>query len=395
MGGTRVAELIMLNAHNKDHSGREITMATARQDAWIVNARKLAKDIVKNCVRCRYIRKELQGQKMGNLPSIIQVPSPPFTNISVDLTGPFLVKSMVNKRASMKVWVVVFICLNVKAIKMYIAPGYSTEDFMIAYESHVSENGIPAFVYSDRGSQLTAAKTEVCFEVKYEWSVIANNASKQGTTWKFCPVAAQWRNGSAESFVKKVKRSIYHLYSTYKLNYAEFDCAMKRISSILNDRPVSAQRTKTDSPDEDFLSPLTPNMLLTGRSQNGPPAKSDSYEETFHERLSFIKELEDVWWNQFKVQHFSSLVPTRKWLMQKRNMKVGDVVLIQYKTKSFPGTYRLGIINQTIEDSDGLVRTCVVNYKLFRSGTEIVKGATLKSITVPVQNLVIILPVEE
>ena len=46
------------------------------------------------------------------------------------------------------------------------------------------------------------------------------------------------------------------------MNYAELLCAVKRIANILNNRPISVQRTKTDAQDEDFLHPLTPNMLL-------------------------------------------------------------------------------------------------------------------------------------
>ena len=208
MGHTRVAELIMMSAHWKDHTGRDITMATARHEAWIINAKKLAKLLIRRCVRCRYIRKVLEGQKMAVLPGMLQVPCPPFAHIGVDLCGPYTVKSMTNKRATMKVWVVILLCLNTKAISMELAPGYSTEDFMLAYVSHVSKHGSPSFVHSDGGSQLVAAKKELCNDIlKYDWDAIAAATSYQGTTWKFAPAGGQWRNGAAESFVKKFKQS--------------------------------------------------------------------------------------------------------------------------------------------------------------------------------------------
>ena len=50
MGSTRLAYLIMLDSHCQDHAGRDITMATSRHTAWIVNAKKLAKSIVQNCI---------------------------------------------------------------------------------------------------------------------------------------------------------------------------------------------------------------------------------------------------------------------------------------------------------------------------------------------------------
>ena len=161
MGRSRVAELIMLKAHWTDHNGRDITMANARHEAWIVNAKVLSKRIVKQCIRCRFLRKLLEGQKMAELPSALQVPCPPFTNLGIDLCGPFTVKAMTNKRATMKVWVVIILCLNTKAISLELAPGYATDDFLLAYMSHVHTRGTPLFVHSDRGSQLVAAKKEL------------------------------------------------------------------------------------------------------------------------------------------------------------------------------------------------------------------------------------------
>ena len=51
MGSTRVAYLIMLDSHCEDHAGRDVTMAMSRHEAWIVNAKPLAKKIVKQCIR--------------------------------------------------------------------------------------------------------------------------------------------------------------------------------------------------------------------------------------------------------------------------------------------------------------------------------------------------------
>ena len=389
----------MLAAHNFDHAGRDVTQAIARQDVWIVNAKKLAKQIVKGCIRCRFLRKLLEGQKMSVLPEYVQIQCPPFTHIGLDLTGPLTVKAMTNKRSTMKVWVVIFLCLNSKSVSMELAPGYSTADFLCAYETHTSQRGPPGTVHSDRGSQLVAAKKALCdYPLDYDWDAIAASTSKEGTKWTFTPAGAQWRNGATETFVKKFKHSFLHLYKDTKLNYAELNCAVKRIANVLNHRPLSVQRTKSDGQEVDFLSPLTPNMLVTGRTAGGPP-KDCVEEDDPNVCLSFVHELERAWWYQYKVQYFDSLVPTRKWLDQQRNMKSGDVVLIEYKSKSMPGTYRLGRVLSVEVDDDGLVRTCTVTYKLVRpvneNNRDTVDDVVTKEIRVPVQRLVLILPVEE
>ena len=80
-------------------------------------------------------------------------------------------------------------------------------------------------------------------------------------------------------------------------------------------------------------------------------------------------------------------------------MSIGDVVLIQYASKSAPGTYRLGRVNDVEIDHDGLVRTCTVMYKLIKpvnsTNRSTVDNIVKKEIRVPVQRLVLILPVEE
>ena len=93
-------------------------------------------------------------------------------------------------------------------------------------------------------------------------------------------------------------------------------------------------------------------------------------------------------------------MPSQKWLNVARNMCPGNIVLIEYKSKSFPGTYRLGRVKDVeVDASDNLVRTCTVTYKLVKSSAnkvhDICKDVTTKEIRVPVQRLVLILPVEE
>ena len=81
-------------------------------------------------------------------------------------------------------------------------------------------------------------------------------------------------------------------------------------------------------------------------------------------------------------------------------MRPGDLVLIEYKSKTLPGTYRLGRVSAVeIDEIDKLVCTCTVFYKLIKPITdankESVSDVVTRQIRVPVQRLVLILPVEE
>ena len=81
-------------------------------------------------------------------------------------------------------------------------------------------------------------------------------------------------------------------------------------------------------------------------------------------------------------------------------MCIGDIFLIEYKYKYSPGTYRLRRMKDVeVDPNDGLVRTCTVIYKLVKSSSknlrDIFKDITSKEVRLPVQRLVLILPVEE
>lgn len=406
MSSERIAELIMIKSHvESDHKSVDVTLFTSRQYCWIVNGRKLAKTMVKLCIRCRFLRMRLEKQKMASLPPELCIPCPAFTNIGVDLAGPFLVKSMVKKRdtraslGKMKVWAVLFLCLNTRAIKIYLAPGYATSDFLLAWKEFTADCGVPRRVHSDRGTQLISAAGEV-EGPEYDWDEICAKAGGR-TEWKFTPSGAQFRNGSVEAFVKQFKWSLA-VYKESGMNYAELQSVFKRIASVLNSRPISARYgPKHAESDPDYLEVITPNMLLTARSGVDLPIREYSDEDKPSKRLAYKEDLENSWWNQWKVHCFDSLLPTQSWHQKKRGVKPGDIVLVSYTDKSKTGTFRLGRVDKIEVDEDGLVRTCVVQYRLVRSDLPkedmmiYFKGLKCKSIRVPVQRLVMILPIEE
>ena len=124
-------------------------MFIANSKVWITGAKRLASSICSSCVRCRILHNLKVQQKLADLTSPLHLPCPSFTNVGVDLCGPLVVHAMINKRANMKVWNVLFVCLNTKTVTMYLPPGYSTKDFFLVYNSHIRDHRIPALVHSD------------------------------------------------------------------------------------------------------------------------------------------------------------------------------------------------------------------------------------------------------
>ena len=190
-----------------------------------------------------------------------------------------------------------------------------------------------------------------------------------------------------------------HKYRYRLMFLLELETSFKIVASVLNSRPIYARWGPRGGDDPDFLSPLTPNMLLTGRANTEVPVREYELSDKPLYRLQYVEECLAQWWDQFISQNFSSLVPRQKWFHERRNMKIGDVVLIQYVGKCRPAAYRLGAVIDIEVDSDGLVRTVTVEYSLLAELAEAdrltYKGITKKRLRVPVQRLVLILPVEE
>ena len=157
----------------------------------------------------------------------------------------------------MKVWAVLFVCLQVKAVKIYLVGGLNTEDFLLAWDSFVADHGQPQIASSDRGSNLTAAAreggdTEV---PDYDWDRIAG-AGQGKTEWHFHPSGSQFRNGSVEIFVKKMKRTLVHKFSKRLMFLLELQTSFKIVASVLNSRPIYARWGPRGGNDPDFLSHL-------------------------------------------------------------------------------------------------------------------------------------------
>ena len=63
-----ITKLLMTEAHQKGHLGRDSTVAKFRQKYWTSHADKLAKSVKNKCQECKKREPQLLSQCMGNLP---------------------------------------------------------------------------------------------------------------------------------------------------------------------------------------------------------------------------------------------------------------------------------------------------------------------------------------
>lgn len=108
--------------------------------------------------------------------------------------------------------------------------------------------------------------------------------------------------------------------------------------------------------------PLTPNHLLTMKSKVllPPPGKflkPDLYTRKRWRRIQYIA---NEFWTRWRKEYLSNLQSRSKWVQKKRNMQIGDVVLL--KEENLPrNQWRLGQVSDTCPEPDGLVRKVSIN----------------------------------
>ena len=342
---------------------------------------------------------------MSDLPRVLMdVPVRPFSHVCLDYTGAITVKAMVNKRAEMKVFPLVFVCVNTGAVHLQLAADYSTKSFMLEFNQFIALRGPPSYVRCDMGSQLTSATSRVAAKVEdgdlpqFRWKEIRMLCINYGTEFSQCYTQAQWRNGRAESAVRALKRTLKHLHHGQKLNYAELSCLLSRAAAVINRRPIGARH---HGGGEGEICVITPELLLQGgRLCKGPEHGQDLVEEfsTVSQHMVAMEQAFLNWWRMWFDQVWESLVPYKKWRVQHRNVQVGDIVLLQYVSKVAAPTYRYGRVLSVEPDSHGVVRSVTVGTRS-RRGKEEKSGdyqpRHLDRQLVPVQRLVMLLPVEE
>ena len=196
------------------------------------------------------------------------------------------------------------------------------------------------------------------------------------------------------------KKTLGHVLSAYQLlTYTELETSLLQVAAILNQRPITARMY-----DEDEFDPVVPRDLLLGRPSCYTNDLAVHWDGEILEATGLIQSLDKVrefvalWWQKWLAMAIPMLAPRRKWRVEVRALKVGDVVVLVCRSALGPGSYRLGRIGEVHPDVHGVVRTLTVevrNRRRARGEGLAVCKAGVEKIQVPVQRVAVILPVEE
>ena len=102
-------------------------------------------------------------------------------------------------------------------------------------------------------------------------------------------------------------------------------------------------------------------MLL---KDNPHPAPLETYSETDilcygKNRWRRVQHLSDVFWNRQQKFYINDLQRRSKWFKDRRNIEVGDVVIIKDKLLK-RNMWKTGVVEYTHQSKDNIVRSCSV-----------------------------------
>ena len=163
--------------------------------AYIIGGRTIMKTIQSNCKICRILNRKSVVATMGPIQNVNLYIAPCFYACQVDIFGPLKSYSNINKRASIKVWVLVFCRCTTGAVDIRLMDDYSTDSFILSFIRFSCRFGYSRWVLPEEGSQLIKG----CKDMEYLFIDVQQNLSiEHGIDSKPCPVGAHYVHGKVE-----------------------------------------------------------------------------------------------------------------------------------------------------------------------------------------------------
>ena len=289
---------------------------------------------------------------MSDLPAYRLDVAAPFTDTGVDLLGPLTVKS---GRQGAKVWAVVFLCLRVRAVYLDYVRSIDADSFVEAVQRfHALFPSVVRF-HSDQGTNIKGA-SNLLNNMASEWKdSVQQWLVPRALEWHFIPPHAAWYGGGWERMVAVVKRTLMGL-KTGDISIERFRTLLAVAAGIINRRPLT--RVSVDPED---MEPLTPSHFLFPCGVPIPRLSGDVLPTTpldgsgLRRSMDGLRPVVDGLWRRWLKEYVASLQQRSKWLMDKKPLEVGSLVLVVDEIQPRE-RWPLAVVTAAPVSGDGLQR---------------------------------------
>ncbi|XP_050394219.1 uncharacterized protein LOC126812082 [Patella vulgata] len=354
-----VTNMIIRHFHRANgHCGHEQVLSLIRERFWILKSRIAIREVIQTCILCRKRNAVPLVQEMANLPSYRLTPfENPFTYTGLDYFGPMYVKR--SRKVVEKRWGALFVCMNYRAIHLELVKSLETDDFLLALMRFMNRRGRVKQISSDNGSNFVGAEKEIrgCIQ-KLNSGKVEKYLVERNCKWIFHTPTAAHMSGVWERIVKSVKRSLKAIIGNDTINEEVLTTVLTEAERIANSRPLT--RNPLSQNDDD---PLTPNHFLNVKPSDYIPHEIICETDKFSKkRWRQCQLLSNHYWNRWLKEYIPTLQSRSKWLKPKRNLRIGDLVLV-CEDNVPKNQWLLGRVTDVFPGNDNLVRNVEVKTK--------------------------------
>ena len=352
------------------HSGVETTLRYTMKYAFIMEGRDLVKQINKSCIRCKILLKRTLDVSMGPISTHSLTIAPAFYVTQTDIAGPFKAFTPHNKRATVKIWLVIFCCITTSTVSMKVMENYCAASFIQAFIRFSCEVGYPKIMLIDEGSQLVKGCQEMMLNFRDIQQQLHQN---QKVEFEVCPVGGHNMHGKVERKIKSVKESIEKMLHNERISVLQWETTASQISNSINDLPLALPYSNANL---EYLDLITPNRLRLGRNNDRSPSGVLSVSSDPSKFDKVNKVMFNTWFEAWLISHVPRLMHQPKWYNSDRDLKQGDIVLFIKNEKELCNHYQYGKVISTKPSSDGKIRSVEV---LYRNSNESVDRTTTRA----------------
>lgn len=352
------------------HGNQESIVNNLRQKYWITRIRPTVKNVASKCMFCRIRKCSQEIPRMGDLPQArVAHHQRPYTFCGVDLFGPMEVT--IKKRRE-KRYGVLFTCMTVRAIHIEIVSTLTSDSFIMALRRMAARRGWPQNLFSDNGTNLRGADTELKKSIQeLDEAHLKNEALKYGTKWTFIPAATPHWGGAWERLIRHVKTCLRIVLKERAPREETLTTLLTEVENIVNSRPLTHVSVEPGS-----VETLTPNHFLIGSSSNLPHMGVFNDSEFYlRKQWRIAQRLADMYWKRWTKEVLPDLIPRRKWNQEVRPLQVGDLVLV-VDPNGPRSSWPRGLIKEVLPGRDGRVRAVKIktkNGELLRSAARVAR----------------------
>ncbi|CAE1272796.1 unnamed protein product [Acanthosepion pharaonis] len=265
-----IASLLIRHHHKQVHNqGRHFTEGAVRAAGfWIVGGKRNVSKTIYYCVICRKPCGPMQIQKMADLPEDRLSMEPPFTNVGLDILGPWPITSCRTRGGLGKQWATIFTCMTTRAVYIEVLKSLDTSSLINALRRFFSIRGSAKLIHSDQGSNFVRARNELKINSTLDASAVSKHLSDYGCTWLFNPPHAPHMGRAWERLIGIAKRIFNYMllqHGSTKLTHEVFTTFLAKVAAIVNNRPLVPVSTDLEDP---VL--LTPSTLLAQKIGSVP-----------------------------------------------------------------------------------------------------------------------------